>query len=99
MTAARRKDARELTRKTKQEFDAAVMKALDAVDDARLALQKRNVPLKRVALTAYQAHLVLADLWSEATWLATHRRDLARARAGKRRLLAPGWRNPARRAA
>lgn len=85
------KKAHDLVAKQQHRLEEAKLDALRAMDDVRRAIDGRGVSLRRLALRAARAERFVSILWSEASWTATHRRDLARARAGKQRGLSPGW--------
>jgi hypothetical protein len=93
MNRARVEKAQRQVAATSESLEAVKAAALREIERVRSAIEK-GAPLRRLAFAAYCADSAIGRVWSESTWLAEFRRELARARAGKRSVAGPGWPNP-----
>lgn len=84
MSRARAKRHAELVRQEEAQLAMAVDAALESADAFNAALEARGVPMRRLAILAWRAHVDAARVWTHASWTVTERRNLRLARAGKR---------------
>jgi hypothetical protein len=81
--------AKQLDRAT--EVARAAMGALDKTFGSQ---ERPGRKLRKLAFRAWEAHMLVADVWSKASWLSDASRELKAAKKGRRHPDGPGWPYP-----